>query len=95
MLLFINRKQQVIAEGVSTMGARSSGLEGRTLIGALSQYLWILAFRAGGDRVDFRALPEFRSEGHWLAETDGGEEIFGPTLDNAMKAIMAKPARAR
>jgi dienelactone hydrolase len=53
------------------------------------------AFKAGGDKVDFRALPEFRSEGHWLAETDGGEEIFGPTLDNAMKAIVAKPARAR
>src|SRR3954469_25346500 len=53
------------------------------------------AFRAGGDRVDFRALPEFRSEGHWLAETDGGEEIYGPTLDNAMKALAGRPARAR
>jgi dienelactone hydrolase len=53
------------------------------------------AFKAGGDKVDFRALPDFRSEGHWLAETDGGEEIFGPTLDNAMKAIMAKPVRTR
>jgi dienelactone hydrolase len=53
------------------------------------------AFRAGGDKVDFRALPEFRSEGHWLAETDGGEEVYGPTLDNAMKAVMAKPARSR
>jgi dienelactone hydrolase len=53
------------------------------------------AFRSGGDRVDFRALPEFRSEGHWLAETDGGEEIYGPTLDNAMKAILGKPVRTR
>jgi dienelactone hydrolase len=53
------------------------------------------AFRDGGDRVDFRALPEFRGEGHWLAEADGGEEVWGPTLDNAMKAIMQKPARAR
>ena len=53
------------------------------------------AFRAGGDKVDFRALPEFRSEGHWLAETDGGEEVYGPTLDNAMKAIIGKPARTR
>ena len=53
------------------------------------------AFRSGGDRVDFRALPEFRSEGHWLAEADGSEEVWGPTLDNAMKAIMQKPARAR
>jgi dienelactone hydrolase len=53
------------------------------------------AFRAGGDKVDFRSLPEFRSEGHWLAETDGGEEIWGPTLDNAMKALSSKPVRAR
>ncbi len=53
------------------------------------------AFRAGGDKVDFRALPEFRSEGHWLAEADGGEEVYGPTLDNAMKAAMPKPARSR
>jgi dienelactone hydrolase len=53
------------------------------------------AFRSGGDRVDFRALPEFRSEGHWLAEADGGEEVWGPTLDNAMKAITQNPARAR
>jgi dienelactone hydrolase len=53
------------------------------------------AFRSGGDSVDFRALPEFRSEGHWLAETDGGEAVYGPTLDNAMKAIAGKPARTR
>jgi dienelactone hydrolase len=53
------------------------------------------AFRAGGDKVDFRALPEFRSEGHWLAEADGGEEVWGPTLDNAIKAIIQKPARTR
>jgi dienelactone hydrolase len=53
------------------------------------------AFRAGGDRVDFRALPEFRSEGHWLAEADGGDEVYGPTVDNAMKAIIQKPARTR
>jgi dienelactone hydrolase len=53
------------------------------------------AFRSGGDQVDFRALPEFRGEGHWLAEADGGEEIWGPTLDNAMKAIGPKPARKR
>jgi dienelactone hydrolase len=53
------------------------------------------AFRAGGDKVDFRALPEFRGEGHWLAEADGGEEVYGPTLDNAMKAIMQKPVRTR
>jgi dienelactone hydrolase len=53
------------------------------------------AFRSGGDKVDFRALPEFRSEGHWLAESDSGEEVYGPTLDTAMKAIAGQPARMR
>src|SRR6201996_1943982 len=36
------------------------------------------AFRAGGAKVDFRVLPAFGSEGHWLAEADGSEAIFGP-----------------
>lgn len=53
------------------------------------------AFRAGGDRVDFRALPDFRSEGHSLAEADGGDEIYGATLDSALKAITARPVHKR
>jgi dienelactone hydrolase len=53
------------------------------------------AFRSGGDKVEFRALPEFRGEGHWLAETDGGEEIWGPALDNAMRSIIGKPLETR
>ena len=53
------------------------------------------AFRAGGGKVDFRVLAAFGSEGHWLAETDGGEKLFGPALDSAMKPLMAKPARKR
>ena len=50
------------------------------------------AFRKGGDKVDFRVLPAFGSEGHWLAETDGGEKIFGPVLESAFKPPMPKPA---
>jgi dienelactone hydrolase len=53
------------------------------------------AFRAGGDKVDFRALPDFRTEGHWLAESPGGPEIYGPTLGHAMKALIARPVRTR
>jgi dienelactone hydrolase len=53
------------------------------------------AFRSGGDKVEFRALPEFRGEGHWLAEMDGGEEIWGPALDNAIRAIIGKPLGTR
>ena len=36
------------------------------------------AFRAGGNKVDFRVLPAFGSEGHWLAEADGGEGYSAP-----------------
>jgi dienelactone hydrolase len=53
------------------------------------------AFRAGGDKVDFRALAASGSEGHWLAETDDGEKIFGPALDSAIKPVIPKPAAAK
>jgi dienelactone hydrolase len=53
------------------------------------------AFRAAGGKVDFRVLPDFRNEGHWLAEADGGDEVYGGTLDNAMKAAMSRPAKRR
>ncbi len=35
------------------------------------------AFRGGGDKVDFRVLPASGSEGHWLAETEGGVKNCG------------------
>jgi dienelactone hydrolase len=53
------------------------------------------AFRAGSGKVDFRVLPAFGSEGHWLAETDGGEKIFGPVLDSVLKTAAAKPVKKR
>ena len=54
------------------------------------------AFRAGGDKVDFRVLPAFGSEGHALAETDGGEKIFGPALEAVIKPVVAsKSARKK
>jgi dienelactone hydrolase len=53
------------------------------------------AFRAGGDKVDFRVLPAFGSEGHWLAESDGGEKVFGPVLDAAIKAAAVKSAKKK
>jgi dienelactone hydrolase len=51
------------------------------------------AFRQEGGKVDFRVLAASGSEGHWLAETDGGEKLYGPALDSALKALAAKPAR--
>jgi dienelactone hydrolase len=53
------------------------------------------AFRGGGDKVDFRVLAASGSEGHWLAETDGGAKIFGPALESALKSLMAKPSGKR
>ena len=53
------------------------------------------AFRAGGDKVDFRVLGAFGSEGHWLAEGDGGEKIFGPALDAVIKPPAAKSANKK
>jgi dienelactone hydrolase len=53
------------------------------------------AFRAGGAKVDFRVLPAFGSEGHGLAEADGGEKIFGPALDSVLKPPAANPIKKR
>jgi dienelactone hydrolase len=38
------------------------------------------AFRAGGGRVDYRLLPAFGAEGHFLAEEDASEPIWAPVL---------------
>ena len=44
------------------------------------------AFRAGGGKVDFRVLAASGSEGHWLAETEGGVKSAAPDLGRALKA---------
>jgi dienelactone hydrolase len=53
------------------------------------------AFRRDGGKVDFRVLAASGSEGHWLAETDGGEKLYGPALDSALKALVANPVKPR
>jgi dienelactone hydrolase len=53
------------------------------------------AFRASGDRVEFRVLGAYGSEGHWLPETDGGMKAAGPELDRALKARSPAAARKR
>jgi dienelactone hydrolase len=45
------------------------------------------AFRAGGDKVEFRVLAAYGGEGHWLAETEGGIKIAAPELERATKAV--------
>lgn len=53
------------------------------------------AFRAGGDKVEFRMLAAYGGEGHWLAETDGGVKIALPELERALKALSPAAAKKR
>jgi dienelactone hydrolase len=48
------------------------------------------AFRNGGGTVDFRSLPAFGSEGHWLPETESGVKLAAGDLDRALKVQAAK-----
>ncbi len=48
------------------------------------------AFRSGGGKDDFRALPAVGSEGHWLIETESGVRAAGSELDRALKPVAAK-----
>ena len=48
------------------------------------------AFRGGGGKVDFRALPAVGSDGHWMIETDAGVKAAGAELDRALKLAVAK-----
>jgi hypothetical protein len=40
-------------------------------------------------------LPAHGSEGHWLAETEGGVKLAGPELAGALKPRSARPANKR
>jgi dienelactone hydrolase len=53
------------------------------------------AFRAGGGKIDFRALAASGSEGHWLAETESGIKLAAPDLDRALKPPHAAAAGQR
>jgi dienelactone hydrolase len=47
-------------------------------------------FRGGGGKADFRALPAFGSEGHWLPESESGVKLAAGELDRALKPQAAK-----
>jgi dienelactone hydrolase len=51
------------------------------------------AFRAGGGKVDFRALPAYDGEGHWMAETDNGIKLAGPELDRLLKGQLSAASK--
>jgi dienelactone hydrolase len=49
------------------------------------------AFRSGGGKADFHALPAFGGEGHWLPETESGVKIAAGDLDRVLKPRAKKP----
>ena len=54
------------------------------------------AFRASGGKVDFRVLPPYDGEGHWIAETENGVKLLVTELDRALKGSSPQPlARAK
>ena len=53
------------------------------------------AFRGGGGKVEFHVLEPFGSEGHWLAESEGGVKIAGPELDRALRAPASATVKKR
>jgi dienelactone hydrolase len=53
------------------------------------------AFRDAGGQVDFRTLPAYGGEGHWLPETEGGVKLAGPDLDRALKPRSPTAAKKR
>jgi dienelactone hydrolase len=49
------------------------------------------AFRASGGRADFRMLPAYEGEGHWMAETENGVKALTGELDRALKGSLPQP----
>jgi dienelactone hydrolase len=45
------------------------------------------AFRAAGGVVDYRLLPPFGSEGHYLAETAGSQVAWGPVVESFLATL--------
>ena len=53
------------------------------------------AFRAGGGKADFRVLPAYDGEGHWMAEAENGVKLAAAELDRALKGPPPPPARPK
>jgi dienelactone hydrolase len=51
------------------------------------------AFRSGGGKVDFRALPAVGNEGHWMIETEAGVEAASGELDRVLNRPAAPMKR--
>jgi dienelactone hydrolase len=45
------------------------------------------AYRAAGGKVDYALLPRFGDDGHFMAETDGSESAWGPTVEKFLAGL--------
>jgi dienelactone hydrolase len=45
------------------------------------------AFRGAGGKVDYRLLPAFGSDGHYLAETEGTDAVWGPVVERFLATL--------
>jgi dienelactone hydrolase len=53
------------------------------------------AFRSTGGKADFRVLSASGSEGHWMAESEGGVRLAAAELDRALKPPQPVAAKKR
>lgn len=60
---------------------------------AFSKQMADAFIEAGDDKVDFQVLPAFGKEGHWLAEAEGGEDVYRLLLDGAIKTAIPPQAK--
>ena len=45
------------------------------------------AFRGAGGKVDYRLLPAFGRDGHYLAETEGTDPVWGPVVEGFLSQL--------
>jgi dienelactone hydrolase len=45
------------------------------------------AFRAAGGKVDYELLPAFGRDGHFLADSEGTEGVWGPVVDRFLATL--------
>jgi dienelactone hydrolase len=45
------------------------------------------AFRAAGGKVDYQLLPGFGADGHFLAESEGSDAVWGPVVEQFLAGL--------
>jgi dienelactone hydrolase len=45
------------------------------------------AFRAAGGKVEYQLLPPFGDDGHYMAETEGSEAVWGPAVERFLATL--------